>query len=267
MSVQTLYTAATGMSALETKLDVVANNLANVETVGFKRGRANFEDLFYRYEMMPGAQDTAGGYTATGIAVGTGTRVSSVQGNFGQGSMQPTGQDLDVMIEGSGFFQVTDPSGDTLYTRAGNFSRNANGEIVMGSANVGRLLQPPITIPPDATNVVISAEGIVSVRQPGSQNLSQVGTIELANFINPEGLLRLGENLFAETDSSGAAVLGNPGQNGLGLLRQGALEASNVEPVRELIDLITTQRAFELNSKAVQVGDQMMEVVANLTRY
>ena len=267
MTVQTLYTAATGMSALETKLDVVANNLANVETVGFKRGRANFEDLFYRYEMMPGAQDTAGNYTPTGIAVGTGARVSSVQGNFMQGSFQPTGQQLDVMIEGHGFFQVTDPSGDTLYTRAGNFSRNANGQIVMGSANVGRLIQPPITIPPDATDIVISAEGIVSVRQPGSQNLSQIGTIELASFINPEGLLRLGENLFAETDSSGAAVLGNPGQNGMGLLRQGALEASNVEPVRELIDLITTQRAFELNSKAIQAGDQMMQIVANLARY
>jgi flagellar basal-body rod protein FlgG len=165
MTVQTLYTAATGMSALETKLDVVANNLANVETVGFKRGRANFEDLFYRYEMMPGAQDTAGNYTATGIAVGTGARVSSVQGNFVQGSFQPTGQQLDVMIEGDGFFQVTDPSGDTLYTRAGNFSRNANGQIVMGSANVGRLIQPPITIPEDATEIVVSAEGIVSVRR------------------------------------------------------------------------------------------------------
>ena len=267
MSVQTLYTAATGMSALETKLDVVANNLANVETVGFKRGRANFEDLFYRHEMMPGAEDTAGGYTATGISIGTGTRVSSIQSSFVQGSPQPTGQELDVIIEGSGFFQVTDPSGDTLYTRAGNFSRNANGEMVMGSANVGRLLQPPITIPEDAIDLVISGEGIVSVRQPGSPNLTQLGTIELANFINPEGLLKLGENLYAETDSSGAAVLGNPGQNGLGLLRQGALEASNVEPVRELIDLITTQRAFELNSKAVQVGDEMMQIVANLTRY
>jgi flagellar basal-body rod protein FlgG len=267
MTVQTLYTAATGMSALETKLDVIANNLANVETVGFKRGRANFEDLFYRYEMMPGAADTAGQNTAVGVSVGMGTRVSSVQGNFVQGSSQQTGQELDVTVEGSGFFQVMDPSGDTLYTRAGNFSQNANGQIVMGSANVGRPLQPPITLPEDATDIVISAEGIVSVRQPGSPTLSQIGQIELANFINPDGLLKLGENLYAETDASGAAVLGNPGQNGLGLLRQGALEASNVEPVRELIDLITTQRAFELNSKAVQVGDQMMEIVANLTRY
>jgi flagellar basal-body rod protein FlgG len=267
MSVQTLYTAATGMSALETKLDVIANNLANVETVGCKRGRANFEDLFYRYEMMPGAADTAGQYTATGIAVGMGSRVSSVQGNFVQGSAQPTGQELDVGIEGSGFFQVMDPSGETLYTRAGNFSLNANGDIVMGSANVGRLLQPPISIPEDATDVVISAEGIVSVRQPGSPNLSEIGQIELASFINPEGLLKLGENLYGETDSSGTAVLGTPGQSGLGLLQQGSLEASNVEPVRELIDLITTQRAFELNSRAVQVGDEMMEIVANLTRY
>ncbi len=268
MTVQTLYTAATGMSALETKLDVIANNLANVETIGFKRGRANFEDLFYRHEMMPGAIDTAGQYTATGISVGTGTRVSSVQSNFVQGSTQPTGQKLDVAVEGSGFFQVTDPSsGDILYTRAGNFSRNANGQVVMGSANIGRLLQPPVTIPPDATDIVISAEGIVSVRQPGSPNLAQVGQLELANFINPEGLLKLGENLYSETDSSGAALLGNPGQTGLGLLRQGALEASNVEPVRELIDLITTQRAFELNSKVVQVGDQMMEIVANLARF
>lgn len=268
MTVQTLYTAATGMSALETKLDVIANNLANIETVGFKRGRANFEDLFYRHEMMPGAVDTAGQYTATGISVGTGTRVSSVQSNFVQGSPKPTGQKLDVAVEGSGFFQVNDPSsGDTLYTRAGNFSRNGNGQVVMGSANVGRLLQPPVTIPEDATDISISAEGIVSVRQPGSPNASQIGQIELANFINPEGLLKLGENLYSETDSSGSALLGNPGQNGLGLLRQGTIEASNVEPVRELIDLITTQRAFELNSKVVQVGDQMMQVVANLARY
>ena len=267
MTVQTLYTAATGMSALETKLDVIANNLANVDTVGFKRGRANFEDLFYRHEMVPGAEDTAGQYAATGISVGMGSRVSSVQGSFVQGASQQTGGELDVAIEGSGFFQVTDPSGDILYSRAGNFSRNANGELVMGSANVGRLLEPPITIPEDATDIVISAEGIVSVRQPGSPSLSQIGTIELASFINPGGLLKLGDNLYAETDSSGTALLGNPGQNGVGMLRQGALEASNVEPVRELIDLITTQRAFELNSKAVQVGDEMMQIVANLTRY
>jgi len=267
MSVQALYTAATGMSAMETKLDVTANNLANVETVAFKRGRANFEDLFYRHEKMPGALDTAGEYTPTGISIGLGTRVSSVQGNFEQGAFQQTGAEMDVAIVGPGFFQVTDPDGRTLYTRAGNFSRNANGNLVMGSANIGRLLEPPITIPDDATQIVVSGEGIVSVKQPGTSTLSQVGQIELAQFVNPEGLLREGENLFSETDASGTATLGSPGQEGLGTLQQGALEASNVRPVQELISLITTQRAFELNSKAVQVGDDIMQAVTNLRRY
>ncbi|MHB1036260.1 MAG: flagellar basal-body rod protein FlgG [Pirellulales bacterium] len=267
MSVQTLYTAATGMNALETKLDVIANNLANVNTVAFKSDRANFEDLFYRHEKLPGAQDTAGNYTPTGIAIGLGSTVSSVQTNFVQGAFQQTGNELDIAIEGPGFFQVNDPStGEILYTRAGNFSKNANGDIVMGSANTGRLLQPQITIPPDATGIVISAEGMVSVRQAGTPQLSQIGQIELAQFINPQGLLKLGENLYSETDSSGAATLGNPGQTGLGQLRQNALEASNVEPVNELIDLITTQRAFELNSQAVQAGDQILQLVSNLRR-
>lgn len=267
MSAQTLYTAATGMSAMETKLNVIANNLANLETIAFKKGRANFEDLFYRHEKFPGAEDTAGEYTPTGISIGLGSRVSSIQSDFRQGEFKQTGRELDVAIEGDGFFQVLDPNGDTYYTRAGNFNVNANGNLVMGSAETGRLLQPPITIPEDATHIVISAEGIVSVRQPNNQNLSNVGQVELAYFINPEGLLKLGENLLAETDSSGSAVLGNPGQDNFGRLRQTFLEASNVEPVQELIDLITTQRAFELNSKAVQVGDDMMQIVANLKRY
>jgi len=267
MSVQTLFTAATGMMALETKLDVIANNLANMETVSFKRDRANFEDLFYRNEKMSGAQDTAGEYTPVGIMIGLGSRVSGVQSEFVQGAFKQTGGQLDVAIEGPGFFQVMDPSGVTYYTRAGNFSKNANGNLVLGSANMGRLLQPPITIPPDAIEISISPEGIVSVRQPGSQNMSQIGQIELAMFVNPQGLLKLGENLYAETDASGAPTLGNPGQDGLGLLRQNSLEASNVEPVHELIDLITTQRAFELNAQAVKAGDEMMQTVANLRRY
>ena len=267
MSVQTLYTAATGMTSLETKLDVIANNLANVKTTAFKRDRANFEDQFYRHEKMPGAEDTAGQYAPNGIAIGLGSRVSSVQSGFTQGAFEDTGGELDVAIAGSGFFQVLDPSGDTVYTRAGNFTKNANGDLVMGSANTGRLLQPPISIPEDAVAIVISDEGIVSVRQPGTQQLSSVGTIELATFVNPQGLLKLGENLYAETDSSGSPISANPGQDGIGLLRQGSLEASNVQPVQELIDLITTQRAFELNSKAVQVGDEMMQIVSNLRRY
>jgi flagellar basal-body rod protein FlgG len=173
---------------------------------------------------------------------------------------------LDVAITGRGFFQVMDPSGTTLYTRAGNFSKNANGNIVMGSAETGRLLEPPITIPQDAMAIVISPEGIVSVRQPGSQQLSQVGQIGMASFINPEGLLKLGENLYSETDSSGAPTLSNPGQDGMGTLQQNSLEASNVEPVQELINLITTQRSFELNSQAVKAGDEILQTVANLRR-
>ena len=266
MSVQTLYSAATGMAAMETKLDVIANNLANIETTAFKRGRPNFEDLFYRHEVMPGTQDAAGQYTATGISIGLGSQVSSIQTEFRQGAFQQTGRQLDLAIEGNGFFQVADPSGETVYTRAGNLSVNAEGSLVLGSANTGRLVEPSITIPPDATEISISSAGTVSVKQPGTQQMSQVGNIELVSFINPEGLLKLGENLYSETDASGTPTSGTPGQEGLGSLQQGNLEASNVEPVRELIDLITTQRAFELNSQAVQVGDEMMKLVANLRR-
>lgn len=268
MTIQALYSAATGMTSMESKLDVIANNLANIETTAFKVDRANFEDLFYDHEVYPGSQDTSGQYTPTGIAVGYGSRVSSVQTNFLQGAFRQTGETLDLAIEGRGFFQALDPStGETVYTRAGNFSLNANGEIVMGSASIGRLLEPSITIPEDATDISITPEGIVSVKQPGSVELSQVGQIELARFVNPEGLLKLGENLYAETDASGTATLGTPGQDGLGVVRQTMLEASNVEPVRELIDMITTQRAFELNSKAIQTGDELLQVVTNLKRF
>ncbi|NQU24166.1 MAG: flagellar basal-body rod protein FlgG, partial [Candidatus Nealsonbacteria bacterium] len=244
----------------------IANNLANVQTIGFKKDRANFDDLFNRHEKMPGAEDALGKFTPTGISIGLGSKVTSVQSDFVQGAFEVTGSELDVAIVGQGFFQVQDPNGDTVYTRAGKFSKNADGDIVMSSANVGRLLEPPITIPVDATNITISADGIVSVRQPGTVTMNQVGQINLAQFVNPAGLLKLGENLYSETDSSGTATLGNPGQDGMGNLRQGTLEASNVNPVEELIGLITTQRAFELNSKAVQVGDEMMQVVANLRR-
>jgi len=266
MTVQALYSAATGMAAMETKLDVIANNLANIETTAFKRGRVNFEDLFYRHEKMPGAEDTAGQFTPTGISIGLGSKVSSIQTELRQGAFQQTDRELDVAIEGRGFFQVIDPSGDTLYTRAGNFSVNADGSLVVGSASTGRLLEPSIDIPPDATAVSISPQGVVSVRQPGTTTLSAVGNIELVTFVNPEGLLKLGENLYAETDASGTPTSGTPGEEGFGVLRQNVLEASNVEPVRELIDLITTQRAFELNSQAVQAGDEVLQLVANLRR-
>ncbi|MBM3998980.1 MAG: flagellar basal-body rod protein FlgG [Planctomycetes bacterium] len=267
MSVQTLYTAATGMRSLETKLDVIANNLANVNTLGFKKDRANFEDLLYRQHVLPGSQDANSNRTPTGIAVGLGSRVQGIQTDFRQGAFQPTGNPYDLAIEGNGFFQVTDAaSGQILYTRAGNFDVNDQGQLVLASAQTGRLLEPAITIPSDATGVVVQADGQVLVRQTGSTTLSPAGQIQTASFINPDGLLKLGENLFSATDASGSPNVGSPGVNGLGVIRQNALEASNVEPVQELIDLITTQRSFELNSQAVQAGDQILQLVGNLRR-
>lgn len=267
MSVQTLYTAATGMTGMETKLNVIANNLANIETTGFKRDRVNFEDLFYDHVHMPGTEDQSGQRAPLGIQIGLGTNVVSTQSDFSQGGFKQTDNQLDLVIQGIGFFQILDPSGEIYYTRAGNFIRNRDGRLAMASSNIGRLLEPPITIPQDATEISISAEGIVAVRQPGSQELTQVGTIELATFVNPEGLLKIGDNLYAQTDASGTPTLASPGQDGVGLIRQGFLEASNVEPVQELIDLITTQRAFEMNSQVVKTGDDMLQTVANLRRY
>ena len=267
MSVQTLYTAATGMEAMETKLDVIANNLANVNTTAFKKARANFEDLFYDQEVMPGTTDEAGGITATGTAIGLGTAVSSTQTDFRQGAFLDTGNSLDVAIVGNGFFQVQDVDGSTVYTRAGNFSINRDGALVVGSAAVGRLLLPNITIPDGAKDVSISAEGNVEYRLAGDTTAQNAGQLQLASFINPEGLLKLGENLYSETEASGTAQVTIPGQDGSGTLKSGMLEASNVNPVTELIDLITTQRSFELNSQAVQAGDQILQLVANLRRY
>lgn len=268
MSVQALYTAASGMDAMQTKLDVIANNLANVSTTAFKRDRANFEDLLYRNEVYPGMLDNNQNPTAVGTHIGLGTRVTSVQMDHRQGTMQQTGRELDIAIEGKGFLQVQDPlTQEVRFTRAGNLNINANGQLVLGSALTGRLLEPPIQIPPDATSVSISPNGQVSVRQVGSTELVPIDQLTIATFINPDGLLKLGENLYAQTDASSAPLLGNPGQDGAGVIRQGSLEASNVEPVQELIDLITTQRGFELNSQAIQAGDQIMQQITNLRRF
>ena len=267
MSVQTLYTAATGMDAMQTKLDTIANNLANINTTAFKKDRANFEDLLYRNEVLPGMLDSNQQPTPTGIQVGLGTRVQSMTTDFRQGAFQQTGRDLDIAIEGPGFIQVIDPqSQQTMYTRSGNLDINANGNLVIGSAQTGRLVEPPIVIPQDATAISISSSGQVSVKSPGVIEMQQVGQLQMAQFINPDGLLKRGENLYQQTDASSAAITGDPGTNGLGVLRQGELEASNVEPVQELIDLITTQRGFELNSQAVQAGDQLLQQIANLRR-
>jgi len=266
MSVQTLYTAATGMEALETKLDVIANNMANINTTGFKKDRANFEDLFYRQIRLPGSIDSDGNLTSTGIEVGLGTRVSSTQTNHVQGAMQTTDNPLDLAIEGDGFFKVTTSANGDFYSRAGNFGINADGNLVLGSAYKGWVLDPPVTIPQEAVGVVIGSDGQVQFRTAGQAQLQTAGQIQLATFINPDGLIKTGDNLYQATDASGNEFLGNPDDPGFGTLAQGALEASNVEPVTELIDLITTQRAFELNSQVVQAGDQIMQIAANLRR-
>lgn len=268
MSVQALYTAATGMDAMQTKLDVIANNLANVSTTAFKRDRANFEDLLYRNQVYPGMMDNNQQPTAVGTHIGLGTRITSVQMDHRQGTLQQTGRELDIAIEGRGFLQVTDPATQTIqFTRAGNLNINANGNIVIGSAQTGRLLEPPIQIPQDANAIIINPNGTVMMRRNGNAQSEQVGQLQLAQFINPDGLLKLGENLYAQTDASSGPLLSNPGVDGAGIIRQGSLEASNVEPVTELIDLITTQRGFELNSQAIQAGDQIMQQINNLRRF
>ncbi len=267
MSIQTFYTAATGMDSLQTKLDVIANNLSNMETTAFKKDRAEFEDLLYQHQKLPGVQDSSGQYNPVGIAIGVGSRVKATETDFSQGALQQTGGELDVAIQGPGFFQVLDPNGTTYYTRAGTLAKNANGNLVVGDANTGRLIQPAITIPQDAISITIGTDGKVSVQQPNNTNLSQIGQIELANFINPGGLLKLGENLYAQSESSGAPTLSNPNINGMGSLQQNELEASNVDPVSELINLITTQRSFEMNSQTVKSADEMLQTITSMRRY
>jgi flagellar basal-body rod protein FlgG len=217
---------------------------------------------------LPGSQDPQGNFTPTGIAVGLGTRVQSTQTDFSQGSFQQTDSPLDVAINGRGFFQVLDPfTGQMLYTREGDWSINSNYQLVIGSAQTGYIVQPPITVPQDMTNIVIGADGKVQVQQYNNLNYTIVGQLQLANFINPEGLFKLGQNLFQQTDSSGPPLQANPGQNGIGTLLQSTLELSNVDPVNELVNLITTQRSFEMNSQAVQAADQIMQLITNLRRY
>lgn len=268
MAVTALHAAASGMRALDEKLNVIANNLANINTHGFKRSRVNFEDLLYQVKREPGALNAQDEAIPHGILVGTGVKVSGTQLNFSPGAVNNTDRPLDMQIEGEGFFQVTAvQDGDIViaYTRAGNFTQNLEGNIVLGNSG-GAILEPTIVIPDDATTITIGRDGEVSVRQQGSSTLNVVGQIELARFVSPEGLKSIGRNLYVETDGSGAPVTGEPQTDGLGATVQGALEMSNVDPVRELIALIITQRAFELNSQTVQSADESLEIVSNLIR-
>jgi flagellar basal-body rod protein FlgG len=270
MAISALYAAASGMKAMDTNLNVIANNLANLDTVGFKKSRVNFEDLLYEIRREPGGLNGLQEKTPMGILVGQGVQVSDTQLNFQQGNPIQTDKPLDLTIRGQGFFQVKTIYGGQeviAYTRAGNFIKNSDGQMVLGNSE-GSRLEPPIQIPTDAIgDPVVGLDGQVSVRQQGNPQLSVVGQIQLARFVNPEGLLQIGKNLFLETDASGPPVTGNPQQDALGDVLQGSLEQSNVDPVRELVDLIFTQRAFELNSQSIQSADQTLQVVANLRRF
>ena len=268
MSVRALNSAASGMDAMQFKLDVIANNLANAGTTAYKRSRANFEDVFYQHLKLPGMLDAQARPTVTGTTVGLGTRVQSTQLDMQQGSLIDTGKQLDLAIVGQGFFQVLDDNGIVNYTRAGNFFKNSNGTIVLASADKGYpLTNNEINVPANASDISVGADGQVFYLEPGQTQLQSGGQIQLARFVNPQGLLQRGENLYLETSASGPATIAIPGIDGMGVIRQNALEASNTEPVRELVDLITTQRTFELNGQVVQAADQSLQLIANLRRY
>lgn len=251
-----LWVAKTGLDAQQTRMAVVSNNLANVNTTGFKKGRAAFQDLLYQTVSQPGAQTTQQTQSPTGLMLGTGVRVVATDKQFSQGNVQQTGNSLDLAVNGRGFFQVLQPDGTTAYTRDGSFQLNAQGQLVTSS---GYTVQPGITIPNNAQSVTIGADGTVSVQLPGTATPSQVGSLQLADFINPAGLQAKGDNLYVETAASGTPQTGTPGLAGLGSLQQGSLEASNVNVVEEMVNMIETQRAYEMNSKAVATADQMLQ--------
>ena len=259
--IRSLYVAKTGLEAQQTQLDVVSNNLANVGTTGFKRSRAVFEDLMYQNLRQVGGQTSDQTRLPSGLQVGTGVHVVATERIHAQGNMTKTDNPKDIAINGSGFFQVLMPDGTTSYTRDGSFQTDKDGQLVTAS---GFTIQPPITIPQNATSMTVGRDGIVSVTQAGSTATVQVGQLQLATFLNPAGLESKGENLYTETDSSGAPNLLNPGLDGAGILSQGYTEASNVNVVEELVNMIATQRAYEINSKAVQSSDQMLQRLAQL---
>ncbi len=261
--VRSLFTAATGMHAQQINVDVISNNLANVNTVGFKRSRADFQDLLYQTIRAPGAPAGEGVHLPTGLQVGLGVKPVAVQKLFTQGDFINTGNNLDLVIEGDGFFQITRPDGTTAYTRAGAFKLDREGRIVTSD---GYPLEPSITIPPDATKITVASDGRVSVLQAGAATPVEIGTIETARFVNPSGLLAIGKNLFLATDASGDPATGAPGADGRGAINQGFLEMSNVNVVEELANLIIAQRAYELNSRVVQASDEMAQTAAMLRR-
>jgi flagellar basal-body rod protein FlgG len=261
--IRCLWTAASGMQAQTSNIDVISNNLANVNTAGFKRSRAEFQDLLYETMRVPGADAPGGGQIPTGIQIGHGTRTVATQKIFIQGDFQHTENQLDMAIEGQGFFQITQPNGDLAYSRAGNFKIDGEGRIVTPD---GMLVEPEITIPTDAQSVSISTDGTVSVLQPGQTQPTDIGSLQLARFVNPAGLQSIGRNLFVQTAASGEPTTGTPGEDGFGTIAQGYLEMSNVSVVDEMVNMITAQRAYEINSKAIQAADDMLQTANALKR-
>ncbi|NML14908.1 flagellar basal-body rod protein FlgG [Azohydromonas caseinilytica] len=259
--IRSLWIAKTGMEAQQTRLDVITHNLANVSTNGYKRTSAVFEDLMYQNLRQSGAASTEQTQLPTGLQLGLGVRPVATVRNFTTGNLQDTGRDLDIAIKGRGFFQIQMPDGTTAYTRDGAFQLDANGQIV---TNDGYPVQPGITVPANATKVSISADGIVSATIPGQAAPQQLGQLQLAQFVNPPGLEPQGQNLFVETAASGTPTTGAPNGNGLGGLQQGFVETSNVSVVEELVTMIQTQRAYEINSKAVSTSDQMLAKLSQL---
>jgi len=259
--IRSLWTARTGLDAQQTALDVISHNLANVSTNGYKRQRAVFEDLLYQTIRQPGAQSTQQTQIGAGLQIGTGVRPVSTARVFTQGSPQQTGGSLDIAIQGNGFFQIEMPDGTTAYTRDGAFELDNQGNVVTAS---GYRLLDNINIPPDALSVTIGKDGTVSVVQTNGQPAVQIGNIQLATFVNPGGLQSAGENLFYETAASGVATPNEPGTNGAGVLNQEYLERSNVNVAEELVNMIVSQRAYEMNSRAIQTSDQMLGRLAQL---
>ncbi|RLB02365.1 MAG: flagellar basal body rod protein FlgG [Deltaproteobacteria bacterium] len=260
---QALWIAATGMKGQELRINVISNNLANINTPGFKASRIDFEDLIYQSLKAAGATSAGGNQIPTGMDIGLGVRPAAVQKLFLQGDYHQTQNPLDLAIEGKGFFKVTMPDGTVAYTRSGAFKLDSEGRLVTSD---GYPVDPEIVIPPEATSITISSDGTVSVTVPGQVSAQEVGRLELADFVNPAGLKAIGKNLFLPTAASGDPTTGNPGEDGLGTIAQGFLEMSNVDLVTELVEMIMAQRAYEINGKVIQSADDMLQTAANLKR-
>jgi flagellar basal-body rod protein FlgG len=261
--IRSIYTAATGMEAQQLYMDTISNNLANVNTTGFKRVKAEFQDLMYQTLREPGARNPEGGMAPAGIEVGLGVRPGATQRIYEQGSLSQSGNPMDIAIQGTGFFQVAMPDGGTAYKRDGSFKLSADGTIVTSD---GFFLEPQITVPEGGQELSIDPRGRVTCVLPGETESTEIGQMELARFVNPGGLSALGNNLFVATDSSGQPMVGLPAEAGMGSLAQGYTETSNVQMVEEMVSMITAQRAYEISSKSIQVGEEMLQTATNLKR-